>query len=510
MTKGLRYQTGGTLPPGSPLYIIRRADSELLRLCREGEFCDVLTSRQMGKSSLMVRTAQTLMAEGFSCALIDLTCIGTNASDDAWYLGILDAIASAVTPKTDLLTWWGNHQYLGVSQRFFCYVEEVLLVEIDCPIVVFVDEIDTSLSLSYADDFFAAIRAFYNARAINPAFQRLSFVLIGVATPNELIHDEARTPFNIGKRVELTDFNIEEAQPLAAGLAGNDDTRRQTLARIIDWTSGQPYLTQRLAELASQAQAAPNDVDAIATTELLGAKGRADVHFQFLAKMLRHAPAPEKEELFETALGALKGKPIECVDQSPIHNRLRLAGLLKRVDGKLRYRNRLYRHIFDASWIKANRPSFWTKTNKRLAVSLGITMLIATLSIYVAVLFAEQKSALETALHENHEKTAALQSALADNQAKQQALENSTEEAVNAKNEALVAREYANKATPVAKEHAAKAAAVGVAIRDRNLAVQRGKRKPKPFRHGQKNSRPTPASKAKLPQRLASCSPDTR
>jgi hypothetical protein len=34
--------------------------------------------------------------------------------------------------------------------------------------------------------------------------QRISFVLIGVATPNDLIKDAARTPFNIGRRIELT------------------------------------------------------------------------------------------------------------------------------------------------------------------------------------------------------------------------------------------------------------------------------------------------------------------
>jgi AAA-like domain len=74
---------------------------------------------------------------------------------------------------------------LGVTQRtkFF---EEVLLTEIKTPVVVFVDEIDTTLSLNFTDDFFAAIRYFYNARARSKGLQRLSFVLIGVATPGDL------------------------------------------------------------------------------------------------------------------------------------------------------------------------------------------------------------------------------------------------------------------------------------------------------------------------------------
>ena len=64
--------------------------------------------------------------------------------------------------------------------------------------VIFIDEIDSTLSLPFTDDFYAAIRYVYNARARAPEFQRLSFVLIGVATPSDLISDPKRTPFNIG------------------------------------------------------------------------------------------------------------------------------------------------------------------------------------------------------------------------------------------------------------------------------------------------------------------------
>ena len=38
---------------------------------------------------------------------------------------------------------------------------------------------------------------------------------LGVATPAQLIKDRRRTPFNIGHRIELTDFTPEEARPLA-------------------------------------------------------------------------------------------------------------------------------------------------------------------------------------------------------------------------------------------------------------------------------------------------------
>jgi hypothetical protein len=52
------------LKTDTPSYVQRRADAELHDALQAGHFCYVLTSRQMGKSSLMVRMAVRLRAEG--------------------------------------------------------------------------------------------------------------------------------------------------------------------------------------------------------------------------------------------------------------------------------------------------------------------------------------------------------------------------------------------------------------------------------------------------------------
>jgi hypothetical protein len=59
----------------------------LLAHCHAGEFAFILSTRQVGKSSLMVRTAQQLEGENIHSVIIDLSGIGVKISADEWYLG---------------------------------------------------------------------------------------------------------------------------------------------------------------------------------------------------------------------------------------------------------------------------------------------------------------------------------------------------------------------------------------------------------------------------------------
>lgn len=72
------YQTGGSLPINAPTYVKRQADEDLYGWLKNGEFCYVLNSRQMGKSSLRVRIMAKLQQEGIACAALDLTEIGSS------------------------------------------------------------------------------------------------------------------------------------------------------------------------------------------------------------------------------------------------------------------------------------------------------------------------------------------------------------------------------------------------------------------------------------------------
>ncbi|MDJ0554310.1 MAG: AAA-like domain-containing protein, partial [Microcoleaceae cyanobacterium MO_207.B10] len=216
------YYLGGSLPIHATTYVKRQADDDLYQDLKNGNFCYVLNSRQMGKSSLRIKTIQRLKKENFDCVSIDMTEIGTHdITPSQWYASIIDTILTGLNldDEFDIEELWEANSKLSNVKLFSKFIGEKLLRATSQSIVIFIDEIDSTLSLPFSiDDFFAFVRDCYNKRAENYDYQRLTFAMIGVATPACLIKDKKRTPFNIGRSIELTGFRLAEVEPLAKGL----------------------------------------------------------------------------------------------------------------------------------------------------------------------------------------------------------------------------------------------------------------------------------------------------
>ncbi len=354
------YKIGGSLEYQHPTYVVRQADADLYEGLHNGEFCYVLNSRQMGKSSLRVQMMKKLKEQGIKCASIDMTRIGSHVTTSEWYAGIISELLRGfgLSRKVDFSSWWRQRELLPPLQRLRELIEDVLLAEFSQKLVVFIDEIDSIIKIKFKEDFFAFIRACYNQRVDNPEYNRLTFCLLGVATPSDLIEDKnISTPFNIGRAIELTGFQLHEATPLAEGLTEKTSNPQAILREVLTWTGGQPFLTQKVCKLIlSASEAIPDGGEAVWVENLVRSRIIENWETQDEPEHLRTIRdrilwSDRKEQLLQWYHQVLQTREVKANDK-PEHMELRLSGLVVKQQGNLRVYNRIYGSIFNQSWVE--------------------------------------------------------------------------------------------------------------------------------------------------------------
>lgn len=370
----MKYQVGGSLPTNDPSYVIRQADEQLYSSLKDGDFCYVFNSRQMGKSSLLHRTKDHLLTAGHICTYIDITRLGSeDTTAEQWYKGIIICLFYDLnlSDQVNFQDWWKTQTGISSVQKLHNFVDEILLTYIpNKHIFIFIDEIDSLLSLNFPiSDFFAWIRHCYNQRAHDSKFQRLGFAVFGVASPSDLITDKRRTPFNIGIAIQLSGFTLKEATPLIKGLEGVVSQPQIVLQNIINWTGGQPFLTQKICQLVVQASWEKS------TKKIDLPPGTEEYWIEQLVKnqIINYWEAQDEPEHLRTIRDRLlfneqragrllgiyqqvlqaeaKNKAI-AIDDSQEQKELFLSGLVEKCNGYLKIRNPIYRHVFNDEWVE--------------------------------------------------------------------------------------------------------------------------------------------------------------
>lgn len=432
------YITGGTLPLDADSYVVRQADTVLFSSLKRGDFCYVLNTRQMGKSSLMIRTARQLNQESgegvvYRTVVLDLASIGKNVTLPQWYQGMIVRIAEQLDRMDELIDRWRADPDLGPLQRFMdTLLHAVALLQPRIPsappvsLVIFVDEIDMVRSLPFsADELFVGIRECYNRRVQDPLFQRLTFCLLGVANPTDLISDPRLSPFNIGERVPLADFTPAEAALLARGLEADraEATGARLLERVLYWTGGHPYLTQRLCRAVAESglqSTSEESVDQLCAALFLTRTAlQTDDNLSFIRNRLLRSDE-DVAALLERYGQVRAGRKVKDDETDPLCGVLRLSGIVRNEQGVLKVRNQIYGQVFDAAWIAAHTPDAELRRQRAAyrrgllraaTIGTGLAAVLATLA-GVALFQAERAEHSLTAIKAERARTQRLASQL--------------------------------------------------------------------------------------------------
>lgn len=235
---------GGALKLSDRFYIERDADEKLRRfIIRTGETITVRASRQTGKSSLIVRGVHHARTKA-KVVHIDMQSIEQRdmESADRFARYLAGTIVRKLRLENETLEkiW---REKLGPQDKLTKVIEDYVIPNVGEQIIMAIDEADRLLSVPFHSDFFALIRSWHNNRAIDDLWNKLNIVMVIATEPYLLIADPTQSPFNVGLKVDLTDFNQDQVRDLN-DRHGNP-IKEENIQPFFDLLGGHPYLTRK-------------------------------------------------------------------------------------------------------------------------------------------------------------------------------------------------------------------------------------------------------------------------
>jgi WD40 repeat protein len=384
------FVAGGPVAPDRACYIARSTDQELLERARAGDYCHVIAPRFSGKSSLVARAASRLRAEGRLAAVIDLSQLGGRDGTTEigrWYYALAYRVLRDLRLKFDLQNWWQERMPLPPAQRLGEFFWEAVLSGTQSTVTVFLDEIDGVEQLDHATELFGLVRACHDARAGEPEYKRLAFVMLGASLPVGAAERAGLAAAEISVRLELPDFRFDEARPLAEGLGLPSGDADRALYRVLYWTGGHPYLTQKLCQAIGRNPSHVDSDDAV--DQLVAARFFARNVVTRETSMSRVLDTLDRAgKLARPALRLYRrihrGRRPRYEPGNPQHELLRVCGLVTvSAERRLEVRNRIYAEVFSHHWARDALSMEWGRIG-RLAAVLGLA--VGAVWAYVEVL----------------------------------------------------------------------------------------------------------------------------
>jgi transcriptional regulator with XRE-family HTH domain len=232
---GLPYPDG-PVPLHSPFYIERPPIEALA--CQEvtqpGCVIRIRAPREMGKSSLMLRLLNFAETQNYRTVTLDCNQFDSSylANLNKFLRGFCLRIARelGIDPKLD--DYWDEEIGSKLSCTF--YFKAYLLKQLNCPVVLVLNEIDRFFEYpQFAQDFFPLLRSWYEEARRDLNFQKLRLVVV-YSTEEYVALDINHSPFNVGLPLRLPEFSQQQVQDLAQrhGLNWNSDQVTQLMGLV--------------------------------------------------------------------------------------------------------------------------------------------------------------------------------------------------------------------------------------------------------------------------------------
>lgn len=352
------FVVGGPVGPERACYVPRAADAALAEAIRTRGLCCVLGAPATGKTSLLFRAAKVAQSAGERVVYVSLLASagGTESAAAPSVEQIAVRIAAALGIGADVGGWWARHEPTIDTPRLVAFFAELVFPQVPQRLLVLIDEVEVLLDSPARGELVEGIVACHARREHDPNFAMLAFVLAGRAAPRDLLRETARDLGAGGVEVvEPADFSIGQAYRLTVAFGGEPAQAQALMDRIYAWTSGHPYLTQKLARGALRKGGRLEDVERAVRGECLAPEAaEVDAALAPLrARLLAGTRTARRAAAIARRLGTVSS--VRMPADAEVGDELKLAGVARLEDGRLSARNRLVKELLAAGWLAAPR-----------------------------------------------------------------------------------------------------------------------------------------------------------
>ncbi len=331
------------------LYVQRDADRQVKNIIHDmGRPGYVLVSRQMGKTNLLLNAKRKLETPDDVFVYVDLSNPFENARscfenivDTAIETNLekFDSVAKVIHERRKELRDTPAHKQHTNELR-------LLINAIEGKLVIILDEIDALTKTQYSDQIFAQIRSIYFSRVNFKELEKLTYILSGVIEPNEIIKDPKISPFNIGQKIFLNDFNKEEFEQFIT--KSKLSLSQEIIDRIFYWTGGNPRMSWDVC----------SEVENRLKTEELTSEIIDKIVNQIYLTTYDKPPIDNIRELVSkdreirnsiVEIGYKKGSEVS----DKIKNKLYLSGIINYDDNDIHIKNEIIKQSLNLEWIKS-------------------------------------------------------------------------------------------------------------------------------------------------------------
>ncbi|WP_375501219.1 AAA-like domain-containing protein [uncultured Nostoc sp.] len=329
----------GSVPLDSPFYVERDGIESICyeTIVKPASLIRIKAPKLMGKTSLMTRVLAHAKSQNYQTVYLDLSgverAILTNLDKFVRWLCLM--VGRKLKLENRLKDYWDT-EILGSNDNCTVYFEEYLLPQIDCPLVLGLDEVDKIFPYNQViEDFLGMLRSWHEKGKIFEQWKQLRLVMAH-STEVYIPLDMNQSPFNAGLPVVLLEFDHKQVIYLARLHGLNwDDIQVEELMNIV---GGHPYLVRLAIYEVSTRKATLKQLLKDASTE-------AGIYSNHLRRYLETMYLEENKSLKEALTKVVTlSEPVE-LNSMQIY-KLHSMGLVQQQDNKVVPRCNLYRMYF--------------------------------------------------------------------------------------------------------------------------------------------------------------------